>query len=265
MDRVAIFAALRWECVPVVRSLRQVRRLRVGDFQVWLAPLPQGEVWVVKTGIGIDQAAAAAQALTQSGQFSLFLSTGCAGALAPDLQPGDLVIADAIVGEAPSGAVQTDAEHSRRLRGIAAAAALRSCAGSILCSRTMLATSSTKRAAATQHGSLAVEMEGGALASAAAASQIPFAAVRAVLDTAETELRHAGKFMNPQTGGVKPVALAAYLAKHPGAIGDLLELQKMMRAAQGSLQQFFTAWFSSMYDGSLPASDADLKQSSRQN
>ncbi|MBI3782715.1 MAG: hypothetical protein HY270_04865 [Deltaproteobacteria bacterium] len=246
MQRIAIFAALRWECTPVVRSLRQVERTRIADFQAWRAQTRGTEVWVVKTGIGVDQAGAAARAVAGQNRFSLFLSTGCAGALAPQLQPGDLVIADAIVGEATNGGVRTDVDQRCRLQSVAAAAAVPAVLGSILCSRQMLATAATKRAAATQHDSLAVEMEGGALASAAASSGTPFAAIRAILDTADTELRHAGKFMDPQTGSVRPVALATYLARHPSVLGDLLAMQKMMNAAQDSLQRFFTQWFASI-------------------
>ena len=75
---------------------------------------------------------------------------------------------------------------------------------------------------------------------------IPFVSVRTVLDTADTELRHAGRFVDPCTGAVKPLALAGYLATHPSALPDLLAMQRMMHAAQTSLERFFAAWFSTL-------------------
>jgi hypothetical protein len=90
-------------------------------------------------------------------------------------------------------------------------------------------------------------MEGVPLAACAAERGVPFVSVRAILDTADTELRHSGRFMDPQTGSVKPLALAGYLASHPGALADLLALQRMTSAAQHSLNKFFDAWFTEAF------------------
>ena len=107
-------------------------------------------------------------------------------------------------------------------------------------------TAAQKRAAAAQHDAVAVEMEGVPLAAAAARRSIPFVSVRAILDTADTELKHTGRFIEPQTGAVKPLALVGYLATHPGAVTDLLAMQRMMHAAQTSLERFFAIWFSTL-------------------
>ena len=72
---------------------------------------------------------------------------------------------------------------------------------------------------------------------------MPFVSVRAILDTADAELPHAGRFIDPHSGTVKPLALAGYLAAHPGALTELLAMQRMKRAAEHSLERFFAAWF----------------------
>ena len=246
MGRVAIFAALQWECRPVLQQLRQVSRQRAGDATLWRGSTPRAEVVLVKTGMGVVRAEAAARAVCASGPFDLFLSTGCSGALAAELAPGDITVATAVVDRRTGGHIGTHPQQSESARRTAERAALRVISGSVLCSPQVLASAADKRAAATQHGAVAVEMEGAAVAALAAARSIPFISVRAVLDTAETELGDAGRFMDQQTGAVKPLALAGYLAAHPRALADLFAMQRMMRAAQTSLERFFALWLSTL-------------------
>jgi adenosylhomocysteine nucleosidase len=243
VERIAIFAALRWECAPVLSHLRQVRRERVGDFTLWRGVSGEREVSLVKTGVGATLAGQAAQAMSAAGEFALFLSTGCAGALASNIVPGDLAVATIMIGNASGQCFQTHAEHRERVCRIADGLAMRAAVGPLLCSQQALTTAAAKRAAAAECGAVAVEMEGAPIAACAAQAGIPFLSVRAILDSADTELRHAGQFIDPQNGAAKPWALAAYLTTHPGALLDLLAMQRMTHAAQRSLQRFFGAWF----------------------
>ena len=114
--------------------------------------------------------------------------------------------------------------------------------GPVLCSPHVLATVAEKRVAAAR-GSIAVEMEGAPIAASAAQAGIPFVSVRAILDTADTELPFVGKVIDPQNGAVKPLALATYLATYPGALPAWLAMQHMRRAAEASLDKFFGVWF----------------------
>jgi len=239
VERVAIFAALRWECQPVVHRLRQTARTRVDDFPVWRGRTARREVWVVQTGVGPARSAAAARAIHDAGGFRLFVSTGCAGALHDALGPGDLTVATSVMSATET--FETDRDVRERMRTVAERAALSPALGAVLCSPIVLATAAAKRAAAAG-GAIAVEMEGAPIASCAARAAIPFAAVRAILDAARSELRHVGAFVEPSTGRVRPLRLARYLARHPSAVPDLLAMQRMMTAAQRSLHRFFDAW-----------------------
>jgi adenosylhomocysteine nucleosidase len=246
VERIAIFAALGWECRPVLRQMRQVTRERAGDFTVWRGVTARREVVLVKTGMGIVQAAAAARSIGDGGDCALFMSTGCAGALAAELIPGDVVVASAVVASYSDGQFDTHCEHRGRAQRAAERAALRVTTGPVLCSPQALMTAEHKRAAAARYGAVAVDMEGASIAAEAARRGIPFILVRAILDTADTELKHTGRFIDPQTGAVKPLALAGYVATHPGAVTDLLSMQRMMRAAQTSLERFVAAYFSTL-------------------
>jgi adenosylhomocysteine nucleosidase len=240
LKRIAIFAALQWECRPVLHRLRGVTREPYAGATVWRGTTAACEVWLVKTGMGLARAATAARALRDASRFDLVISTGCAGALAPDLRPGDLAVASTIIGN-DGERFETDATQREQLCRAAERAALRSTVGPVLCSKQVLATIAEKRSAAAC-GAMAVEMEGAPIAAGAAQAGVAFVSVRAILDTADTELPHMGKVVDPQNGAVKPLALAGYLATHPGALPALLALQEMRRVAEASLEQFFAAW-----------------------
>ncbi len=240
MERIAIFAALQWECRPILRQLRRVTRERRAGVTVWRGTTPAGDVWLVKTGMGLARAATAAGAVTDASRFDLIVSTGCAGALAPDLLPGDLAVASAIIDNGGAH-FETNITQREQIRRAAVRAALHVAAGPVLCSPHVLATEAEKYAAAA-HGAIAVEMEGAPIAASAGHAGIPFVSVRAILDTAATELPHLGKVIDPQNGKLRPWALASYLATQPGALPALLAMQDMRRAAQSSLDKFFAAW-----------------------
>jgi adenosylhomocysteine nucleosidase len=238
MSRIAVFAALRWECRPALHRLRRVRRDRLGSFTVWRGAGADAEVWVVQTGMGTARAADAARLVRDADHFDLFLSTGCAGALSPSLHPGDLVIGTAVLGD--GARIASDPMQMARAEQAAQSAALPVTQGPLLCSPHVLASAAAKRLGAAS-GAIAVDMEGVAIATCAAQAAIPFLSVRSILDTADTELDASG-FVDPQSGRVKPLALAAHLAGHPSTLPYLLSMQRMMRAAQLSLERFFRAW-----------------------
>jgi adenosylhomocysteine nucleosidase len=242
VERVAIFAALRWECTPILRRLHRVRRRRVAHSTLWRGAAANREVWLIKTAVGEQHAAAAAQAVCASTSFDLLLSTGCAGALAPEMRPGDLTIATAVIGNSSGRRFETDPRYREAASIAAERAALRPFIGPLLCSAHVLATAAAKRDAAASTGAIAVEMEGAALAAFAHDAGMPFAAVRAILDSAETELPAAAELVDPQTGGVHVRNLIRHLASHPGALAQVLALQRMQSAAQKSLERFFGAW-----------------------
>ncbi len=240
MERVGVFAALRWECRPVLRQMHQVSRQRLGGFTVWRGAGVQSEIWLIQTGPGLHRARTAASVLCDAARFDLFLSTGCAGALSAALTPGDLVVATSVIGNSSGERFETDADQRERARQAAEVAALRPQLGPVLSSPHVLATAAAKRDAGAQSGAVAVEMEGAAIGACAAQARIPFASVRAILDRMDTELVATPPFVDQETGALRPLALAAYVAAHPGALPHLLGLQRMMKAAQQSLDGFFT-------------------------
>ncbi len=240
VDRIAVFAALQWECRAVLSQLRGVHRMRVGGFRAWRGAAPRHDVWVVKTGVGLQRAAAAASALGDPGRFARIISTGCAGGLVGELETGDLVVATATRCDGGAPAASDAALRLRAVRA-AAAARLRCTEGPTACRATALATTVDKRAAA-RDGCIAVDMESASIAAYAAAAAVPFLAIRTVLDGVDDELPASPPLLDATTGRVRPLALVAHLAGHPATLAQLLALQRMQRVSRSSLERFFAAW-----------------------
>ena len=239
MTRLAIFAAMSWECRPIVERLGAAQRTAIGSASVWRAVRDHNELWVVKTGIGSERAASAARRVLGQGQFDLVVSTGCAGALSPDLDVGDLVIASRIV--APDGThIETDIDAGARAHDIASGAGLRVALGPVVCNPTVLPTAAAKRAVGATHGAIAVDMESTPIAACAAAQGVPFLSARAILDRVDTDLPDAS--LIAPDGHVRTLAMARRVATHPGDVVRLWALRGMTVTAQQTLRTFFATW-----------------------
>jgi len=238
--RLAVFAALRWECRAVLSHLRQPTRESIDGTGVWRGRAGDHEVWLVQTGVGPERAERSARRILNREAFDLCLSTGCAGALAEGLMPGAVVIAtDVVLGEQRHS---IPSQWSEQIEDRCRVGELQHQRGTFFCSPRVLATQNDKAAARRSSGAIAVEMEGGGIATAAAAFAVPFAAVRTILDSASADLPESGDLMNPESGGLNWRRTVRQLAS-PSRVGQLLNLGIGMRAAERSLNRFFKIYF----------------------
>ena len=144
-----------------------------------------GDATVVRTGMGPARAQASAAWIASGGPRPV-LVTGVAGALDAAVRAGDIVVADEIRFtdfRAPVP-VPTAAPLAAALRRLG----LRVHLGPIVSSPTVV--EGARRAGLGREGALAVDMESGWLAEAAAGG--PFAVVRAIVDTPEAPLVRPG-------------------------------------------------------------------------
>lgn len=220
--------------------MRRVSRQSIGRWKTWRADTSAGEVWLVRTGVGSGRAGEAAAAIADQGGFDLFLSAGCAGALAGELRSGDLVVASAAVGNGLH--FDADAAFQARAGEICTQRRLPWCSGTMLTSPTVLTSVAARREAASRSGAIAVEMEAAGIAQVASQRGIAFAQVRSVLDTADMELHESGDFMDPESGRLRPLDALRFVATHPGAASHLLALRRMMVAAERALEGFFAEY-----------------------
>ncbi|QGZ64532.1 phosphorylase [Paraburkholderia acidisoli] len=177
--------------------------------------------------------AALAQAL--EGGAAGIVSFGTAGGLGPDLEPGTLVIADAV--EGPFGRVATDAAWSARMAEalMASPLAARVRRGVEAAVAAPLTGAAEKAALHRTSGALAVDMESHLAAAAAAAHGVPFAVCRAIVDPAWRSLPKAAMAGLRDDGTTAVLPVIRELARDPSQLGGLLRIAGDARAARQTL------------------------------
>jgi adenosylhomocysteine nucleosidase len=196
-----------------------------------LAVLGAGSLLAL-SGIGRAAAAAAAQALVDAG-VSALMTFGMAGGLDPKLQSGSVVIPREVIS---SDGARYPACRAWREQVAAAISAL--CAvseGNLLTSTHAIETPADKAAAFRSTGAAAVDMESAAVAEIAAKHNLPFIAVRVIVDTASDMLPRAVVAAS-RAGRVHFARLLGGLILAPRQIASLIRLSQRYRIAMRSLR-----------------------------
>jgi adenosylhomocysteine nucleosidase len=200
-----------------------------------LAVLGAGSLLAL-SGIGRAAAAAAAQALVDAG-VSALMTFGMAGGLDPALKPGSVVIPCELIF---SGGGRFAANRAWREQVIAEVRALRAVSeGNLLTSTHAIETPADKAAAFRTTGAVAVDMESAAVAEIAARHNLPFIAVRVIVDTAADRLPRAVVAAS-LAGRVRFARLIGGLIVAPREIASLIRLAQRYRIAMRSLHAIGT-------------------------
>jgi adenosylhomocysteine nucleosidase len=185
-------------------------------------------------GTTAARAAGFAASLVAQGAEAL-LSFGLCGGLAPELQPGDLLLPEEIVG--PEGEALACHGETRAGALAAAAAVGRAVRGGRLASETAAVVSAeAKRRLHAQTQALGVDMESYAVARTARQAGLPFMALRAVADSAERGLPAAALAAVKEGGHLRPDILLAGLARRPRELAPLIRLAGDTRRAMTALR-----------------------------
>jgi nucleoside phosphorylase len=170
------------------RSLTDLRREKLGGFEVWHGALNATAVVVLHTGIGPAAAATATDAVIRTMSPIRLIAAGFAGGLNPVLQKGD------IIRESPAN------YQFRRI-------ATRS---------TPAETPNQKAALRRETGAEVIDMETAAIAEQCKTRQVPMTAVRIVSDTAAEPLAVPFEiWYNLTKQKPRPIRLLTWLAMHP--------------------------------------------------
>ena len=199
-------------CAPLLFEARAVRRglrdsARAGGGASGAGADPPT---VMRTGYGPARAARHAEEKVRQGPFDMLAITGTGAGLAPDLTPGDLVVATEVtsVGDAgPGDGPALRSPSAPLLVGELRRAGLRARAGRVATVDHLVRRAERDRLA--REGMAAADMESAQLA--AAAGGRPLAVIRAISDTADRPLLHPGVL----AGGLS--ALRSLRAGRPGA------------------------------------------------
>lgn len=157
------------------------------------------------------------------------LSIGLGGALDPQLKVGDVLIADAVIGEARR---PVDAEWAERL-----AAALPGARRAVVYgSDRMILKAADKAVLHAETGAALADMESHVAARFAAERGLPLAAVRVVSDTASADLPPAVREgLNPD-GGMNLIGVLAALAADPRQLPALIRTGREAETAFRALR-----------------------------
>jgi len=184
-------------------------------------------VRVLCGGPGPARAAAAARGLIADGAATL-VSFGVAGALAPGLRAGELVLAGVVVfpnGRRVAAEVVEPPATGRVHRGLLAG------------SDVPVLTPAAKRRLFDDTGALAVDMESHAVAAAAHAAGLPFVALRAIVDASDQAVPDLALAGMGADGRTRALPVVRGLLRRPGALPGLLRLRRDMRAALAALRE----------------------------
>jgi len=212
--------------LPEELSTLTSTKARQGD----IVPL-NDDILLLLAGTGPENAAKAAKCLIDHGAEKL-ISWGCAAALAEHLKPGDLILANSLI-----GADQTNIPCARMCLNHARQT-LQSFSPSLeplAESRHIVATTTAKQQLFKQTRAIAVDMESAAIARIAKQHDKTFLIIRAIADDAEMNLPDAVVYAINEQGVVELPKLLRYLLLHPGEIPALIQLGLAFSAARKTL------------------------------
>jgi adenosylhomocysteine nucleosidase len=185
------------------------------------------------SGMGGPAAAAAARALVDAGATAL-MSFGLAGGLDPRLSPGSLFLPSAVLANDALAPAVTDAAWRDGLS--ASLAALRPHAqGTLLTSERAIASVGAKAALFRITAAAAVDMEGFAVAGVALQRQIPFVALKVIVDGAHDALPGCALAATDAGGRVHLGRLLRALVRSPSELAPLFTLALRYRTASQML------------------------------
>lgn len=165
------------------------------------------------------------------------VSFGTAGGLAPELEPGTLIVADAVSG--PFGRLVTDPGWSNRIvdafAGTPLAAITRR--GTMAGVTAPVTSEQEKRSLYSSTGALAVDMESHIAGAIATARGLPFAVCRSIVDPAWRTLPSAATAGLRDDGHTAIGPILRELMREPSQLPAILRLASDARAARTSLVQ----------------------------
>lgn len=190
-------------------------------------------VLVALAGAGPDNARKAAQHLLTQGATRL-ISWGCAAALAPAAEPGDLTLPETVLQEgAPTYAC--DAGWRNHCQSILQdVVTIRT--GALAGSADIVANGADKLALHSRTDAVALDMESHAVISVSAEAGLPGLVIRAIADPATMNLPDAVTQALTPDGDVELGVLLRHLLRHPGQIPGLIKLGLHFKAAQKTLR-----------------------------
>jgi nucleoside phosphorylase len=201
-------------CFALKEEAAPFRKIAAGN-----AATAQADLSILLTGIGRQNAEKSLREFLATHSPKLVLSCGFAGGLNPDLKLGEVVFET------------SDETLCVKLLG-AGAKPLK-----IVCADRIATTVAAKKKLRDETGADAVEMESAAILAICRERGLPCATVRVISDAADEDLPLDFNALSKPDKNLNFGKLFLAIAKSPGKIGALMELQKKTKLAAENLAQ----------------------------
>jgi len=187
MNRIALLCAVPQERRPILRRLANPSRGKLKEIPIWSCVSSNLHITLAETGIGTARAAKAAEEIIRHIAPDIVISTGFCGAVRPGLRRGDIVLAERILAYTTSLQPATVTLDRTLLDILGSPGKIIFNSGTFITTHNMVAKSRIAPLLDNQYPNPVLEMESHAIAEVCCNRGIPFAAVRAVSDTADQD------------------------------------------------------------------------------
>ena len=202
MSKIAIMGAMSEEIEPLLAKVKNIKRVEYANNSYYEATYKGKEIVIAYSKIGKVFASLTATILLEKFKCNKLLFSGVAGAISPDLNIGDLIIADGLCqhdldivafghpyGYVPEGEVciSTDVKMRTIAKEVAQKRGLTLKEGIIATGDQFVANSERKEWIGDTFNAKALEMEGASVAVICNALDVPFFILRAISDSANDE------------------------------------------------------------------------------
>jgi len=238
-DCIAIFGAVKEEIAGIKRAMNISDRVRLGKTNVWPGKWGVQNIVLVQSGIGKQRAEDSTLQVIDHFQPKVLISTGYAGAVQPELNVGDLVIADSILEVNGKRKYFSDPNWLDRARNTPCSDGIKAVVGGLLTVNTVIHEPAAKRELGTSYCVQAVEMETSAIARVAEEKGLPLLSVRAISDRVDQELLDSSSFLGSD-GEISTLKAGWYVLTHPGSIKSALSLRTQTQFATQSMTRFLS-------------------------
>jgi adenosylhomocysteine nucleosidase len=233
---ICLIAAMPEEIKPLLRLAGSCKKERIDGFDAYRFSFGKEKLLLVRSGIGLDNAAAASNALIKHAKPCLIVNFGFCGAVTPGPQVGDIVVAQRILlnrkelFSPQSGIVEEEAKRiTRSLADAMAAREITVYGGVFVTCAEIKSKSEMARLLPSWAKKPVLDMETAAVALAAAKGGVPFMAVRGISDDAEEELGFSISELSDKLMNIRIGKVFLAVARKPWIIPQLLRLSKNSR------------------------------------
>lgn len=233
---IAVITAMPEEFNAVSRSLGSGTGTKLAGLKAMRCRNGGHDFILLESGMGFDNAAQVAEALIREGKPDLLISVGFCGGIDPELEVGDVVVAQRIVSAAGSGIEEVPVLFSAAGETFVARQAGARVFGGMFASAPVIM-SKERLAGMLPTGSPwpVVEMESAAIATIAVENGIPLLALRAVSDPAGEELGFSLDEFCDARMRIRPHRVLLTILRKPRIIPQLIRLARNSRVAADSL------------------------------